>query len=973
MAQGTVQADYGLKYSQNDPTRQLHKPHLPMEPLEAAARSFQNYRVDAGGSDPAVKNWSQSFPGRPEHARLFQELYAYDPDAANRLALAMTTMPEAGTELFGFQLLAELGRGAFARVFLAEQENLARRRVVLKVAADFWGEIDTLAQLHHPNIVPVYSFHHHEPFQAVCMPFQGTTTLDDVLHEIQGKEALPTSGKALVQIFNKGPLNLTEATEEHCLARLLANLSYVEAITWIGADLAAGLAHAHGHGIIHRDLKPANVLLTDEGRPMLLDFNAAADIKPGATMAAWAAGTLPYMAPEQLAAFQGNKAAVDARCDIYAFGMVLFELLTGRYPFHYRDLTVDRLVDSVLEDRRVSPPRLRIWNPAVSPALERIVRRCLEPDPARRYQTSRQLQEDLDCQRQHRPLRHTGEPLGKERLHKWVRRHPRWTVAGAAALVVLLALAAVGISWSVRSRQLDELRQQQAERAKLRQERAQARDAWQQFQEDFKHALFLLYTQTEPNQLARGIQLGSRLLDGYEVPENPHWQQGALVLPLAAGEKEQLGDAMAELLLLMARPMLAQKDVGKDSLDKALLMNGRAAESSEAAVSSPGLWRQRETIYALLGRPERAKECRARADALPWRTAQDYYWRGSELLVAGRPREALPLLQQATHKEPQNFWAWFVLANGYERLAMDGRAESCYGACIALWPRFHWAHFNRALAFLRQQEYRLACADFDTVIQLRPDLTDAYLNRALARQGLRQFQEAEQDLTEALKRGDTSTRLYFLRARVRGQRGDKVGASSDYQEGLRRTPVDEVSWLARGFAHLSRDPQAALADFDQALRLNPRSFAGLQNKAHVLAEKLDRTKEAVQVLNQAVELYPDATLARAGRGVVLARLGQRDQAIQDAQETLLRDTSPPRLYQVACIYALTSAKHPEDRPQAFQLLSSALRKGYGFDLMERDEDLNPIRGLPEFRRLVEAARALTPKKVSGTFFGPNGQ
>src|SRR5262249_41100922 len=154
---------------------------------------------------------------------------------------------------------------------------------------------------------------------------------------------------------------------------------------------------------------------------------------------------------------------------------------------------------------------------------------------------------------------------------------------------------------------------------------------------------------------------------------------------------------------------------------------------------------------------------------------QDHYWRGSELVAAGRLGEALPLLQQAAHQEPQNFWAWFVLANGYERVGMDGRAEACHGACIALWPRFPWPHFNRGLAFLRQQENRLACADFDTVIQLRPDLTETYLNRALARQGLRQYQEAEQDLTEALRRGDTSTRLYFLRSRVREQRGDKDG------------------------------------------------------------------------------------------------------------------------------------------------------------------------------------------------------
>jgi tetratricopeptide (TPR) repeat protein len=363
-------------------------------------------------------------------------------------------------------------------------------------------------------------------------------------------------------------------------------------------------------------------------------------------------------------------------------------------------------------------------------------------------------------------------------------------------------------------------------------------------------------------------------------------------------------------------------------------------------------------LSALLGQEDKARIYRKKAKAMPLRTAQDHYWLASDHIAVGQYRPALPLLQRATGLEPQNFWAWFVLANCYERLGLDGRAEACYGASIPLWPRFHWAYFNRGLALLRQHDNRLACADFDKVISLQPNLADAYLNRALARQGLGQFKEAEKDLTEALNRGGPATRLFFLRARVRQQRGDKFGAQRDYAEGLRLPPTDEKSWLARGFASLTRDPKAALADFDQALRLNPRSAAGLQNKAHVLAEKMGRTQDALSVLNKAVDLYPDSAPMRGGRGVLLARLGRRKQAVRDAEETLLRDTSPPLLYQVGCIYALTSGSAPEDRLRAFQLLSGALRKGYGFDLLETDPDLNPIRNCPEFRRLVEAARAL---------------
>ena len=94
------------------------------------------------------------------------------------------------------------------------------------------------------------------------------------------------------------------------------------------------------------------------------------------------------------------------------------------------------------------------------------------------------------------------------------------------------------------------------------------------------------------------------------------------------------------------------------------------------------------------------------------------------------------------------------------------------------------------------------------------------------------------------------------------------------------------------------------------------------------------------------------------------RLGHRAEALADAKESLLRDTSASNLYQVAGIYALTSRQEPDDRHEAFRLLASALRKGFGFDLLESDPDLNPVRSEPEFRRLVDASRSVSGKATS---------
>jgi tetratricopeptide (TPR) repeat protein len=327
-------------------------------------------------------------------------------------------------------------------------------------------------------------------------------------------------------------------------------------------------------------------------------------------------------------------------------------------------------------------------------------------------------------------------------------------------------------------------------------------------------------------------------------------------------------------------------------------------------------------------------------------------------VARGRFSQAFPLLQQATQEEPQSLMAWFLLARCHDDLGQDAQALACYNTCIALWPRQHRLYFNRGLAHLRLRDYAKAVADFNRSIDLEPNHHDAYFNRGLARQGLNQHAEAIEDYTTALEQGAPFTRIYFVRARARQKVNDLEGARRDRADGMRIEPTDEVSWVARGVARLGSEPARALADFDKALELNPRYRPALDNKAHVLAEVQGKTAEAVKVLDRIIELYPDHAAARSSRGVLWARLKKRTEAHQDAEEALIRSGDPSIQYQVAGIYALTSTTDPDDAREAFRLLSAALRRGYGLDLVGRDTDLDPIRNRPEFRRLVEAARAL---------------
>jgi serine/threonine protein kinase/Tfp pilus assembly protein PilF len=943
--------------------------------LVQAALAYREFRQrDAAADGADLEAWLASFPGKSDHAQFFRDMHRSDPGTADRFAQAVTSLPAPGTRFLDFQLIAELGRGAFGTVYLAQQGDLANRYVALKVGTDLLGEPQKLAQLQHTHIVPIYSVHRADPFQAVCMPYFGSTTLADVLKEVRARVTLPDSGKELVStvVRRRHPpgstvyaASLPTATNGPAAAgpeaaagpgspaagrTVLERLSYVEAVLWLAVRLADGLAHAHERGILHRDLKPANILLTDDGQPMLLDFNLSEDTKLRASVsAALVGGTLPYMAPEHLEAFAGGPGRVDARSDLFALGVILFELLTGRQPFKVPSGSLPEVLAHLGQDRQRPPPRLRRWNPAVSPAVEAIVRRCLEPEPGRRYQAARELREDLERQLQHRPLCYAREPSLKERVGKWLRRHPRLTSsAGVAALAGTLLLL-LGALLAVRGERLARLEAAES----LRRFRREAQAV--QF-------VFLNHRSSDQAKLDEGVARCRRLLEHYRVLDDPAWTRLAPVRALPAEDQRRLAEDAGELLLLWARITLHQvvgaaEQAGRDTAVHTALRLNRLAETCFAGAGVPhAVWRQRAELLKRLGQGDEAQRLLARAGAAPARTARDLGLLAGDLAFQGRFREAVPLLQQATRDDPRNFWVWFDLGLCHEYLAEDAAAAACYGTCLALWPDFAPLYVKRGLAYLRQHDYAQACADFDRAIRAQPEQVETYLHRGLARLGLNRPAEALADLTHALDRGAPYTRIYFMRARVREQMGDLAGARRDREEGLRRRPSDEQSWVARGVARLADDAGAALADFDAALALNPRSLAALQNKAHVLAERLGRTEEALAVLDRLLALYPDFVPARGGRGVLLARLGRRAEAHQDAEACLARDAKPATRYQLAGLYALTSTRQADDRREALQHLAAALRQGYGLDQLDRDRDLDPLRGDPAFQRLVDSAR-----------------
>ena len=867
-----------------------------------------------------------------------------------RLERAWQKMPSAGEVAFGFTLVRELGRGAFGRVFLATQPDLAGRAVALKVSADLTGESRTLALLQHTNIVPVYSVHRSAALQAVCMPYFGPTTLADVLKAHRSRNALPATGREFVDTLRglSGPTAADAdppadapprpANAESVFSRL-SGLSYVRAVCWLGARVADGLAHAHERGILHRDIKPANVLVTDDGQPMLLDFGIAEEMKARAAGGA-VGGTLPYMAPEALDEILTGKASADARSDVYALGVVLFELLTGSYPFRLSAAAGESAIRRMAEERREGVPRPRDLNREVTPGLESIVRTCLAPDPTGRYPSAAALRDDLDRYLADDPLAFAPERSVWERAGKWSRRHPRVTSSFTLALVAAGLLAAAGYAIASRN---DRLAKLEAERTYLA------------FLDDSKQAHHLLFVgDGEEKPLAEGAALCRRVLDHYRALDRDDWDRGRAFTKLTAEEQARVRRELADACVLLARGHAAGGKADPQRLRDAIRLNERAEALAGADVPRE-VYLQRNHLMRAAGRHPEADDAARRFAATPDADeVRRAYWAALAEQMAGKHARAIAAFRAVQALDPKHYWAYYGEGVSHAATGDAATARGCYTAAVALWPAFHWAHFNRGLMNNDLRDFAAAEADFTRAIELRPEFADAYLGRAAARHGRREFTAASADLDEATDLGCRPEKSADLRAALRVATGRPLTPEQE--------PDDEDGWIIRGLALVEKKDAAGAAEaFRRAGDCNPKSAKPLLFRVYAL-DKLGKPAECLALLEKAVRLDPKSAGAVAGRGVMRARLKQWDAARADAEAALALSATAENLYQVAGVYARLTEHDPACLGEAVLLLGVALRGGFGFEHLATDPELDPIRKTPQFDTLLrDAAKFQRPK------------
>ncbi|MCP4426773.1 MAG: protein kinase [Chloroflexi bacterium] len=301
------------------------------------------------------------------------------------------TMPENDVILNGrYQLLERAGSGGMARVYKA-QDNALGRIVAVKMLHEsmtddpgflqrFQREAHAAANLTHPNIVTVHDIGQDENRYYIVMEYVEGRTLKQMIRRYNG---------------NGGPMPISRALD-------------------LTIQICAGIGYAHRANLVHCDVKPQNVLVTRDNRVKVADFGIARAISEATAQqqASQVWGTPQYFSPEQAAGEPSTPAS-----DVYAIGVILFELLSGQLPF-----VADTPTAMALKHLQEEPPRIAEVNPAVPAQLEQIVRKVLAKEPAGRYRTAGQLGRILSAYRQ-RSLSETG-PIYAETAQKPPTKEP---------------------------------------------------------------------------------------------------------------------------------------------------------------------------------------------------------------------------------------------------------------------------------------------------------------------------------------------------------------------------------------------------------------------------------------------------------------------------------------------------------------------------------------------------------------------
>ena len=762
-----------------------------------------------------------------------------------------------GLQLGHYRIAEKIGAGAMGEVFRAQDEHLDRD-VAIKVLHPgtltdenarkrFHKEALALSKLNHPNIATIHDFDTQQGVHFLVMEYIPGITLSEKL-----------AGRPLLE----------------------------KEVVSLGVQLAEGLSSAHEHGIVHRDLKPGNLRLAADGRLKILDFGLAKlrmPLTPSAVTASLSetrtiAGTLPYMAPEQLLGEE-----IDPRTDIHAAGAVLYEMATGHRPFD--EVDGSQLIGAILRKPPRSPASL---NHALSAELQRVIGKCLEKQPENRYQSAGELA--IDLRRLQTGVASEARPA--PRLAMRLSRRSLALGLGILAPVIILLLAFNIGNWGkllpggASARRIESV-------AVLPVKNFSGDPQQEYFADGMTDALIASLAQI------KALKVISRT-------SAMHYKGTSETVPQIAGELGVDGIIEASVtrsgdrLRLTAQLIDARRDQHLWAQNYERNLADVLALQSELVQAIAG-----EIKVQLTPQEDTRLKASRRVDpdvydtTLRGKATLEYATREEQI------RQAIELFQKAVDRDPTYApaWAglgealWYLAATGWEFVApAEVRAKAIAAAdkALVLDPNLPDAHKARAVIAI-DGEWDLARAqrEFEQALELRPSYAAAHsvygeiLTIPLAR-----FDEARQHFDRAHELdplspwNDMNLVVWYLN---QGQ-FEKALA-----EGLRAQQRNPTLWLIpfhTGCAKLLLgQPAKAAPEFEAALNLlSPDRPTALLSKLGLAYALAGRTADALKILSELEEASRKKYISPYDLAVVYSGLGQMDRAFHLLDQALERRT-----------------------------------------------------------------------------------
>jgi serine/threonine-protein kinase len=804
-------------------------------------------------------------------------------------------LPTAGLpRIRGYDVQGELGRGGMGVVYKARHRRL-NRAVALKMLLAgpcagpeelerFLREAEAVASLRHANIVQVYD-----------------------VGDLDGR-----------------PYFTMEYVEGGSLAEKLAGRPQsADQAAALVATLAQAVQVAHQSGIVHRDLKPGNILLTADGTPKITDFGLARRLADGGglTLTGVPVGTPSYMAPEQ---GQGHRDAIGPATDVYALGAILYELLTGRPPF--RAETAAATLQLVLADDPVPPARL---NPRVPRDLETICLKCLHKEPPRRYASAAALAEDLQRYGRGEPI--AARPAGRrERLARWVRRHP--AAAGLlASLAVLVATTGTGAVLLYQQQLAASARQIETDqkfRAVLERERGLLEEGW------LAHDLAKL-----AEAQAAGIRATDLARSGgasAAVQQEAEAFQAEAARRLERAKKNRaLMEAVLDVsapqetwtssrnaagpLMVPAQPSVDEQYAGAfrrwgldvDAAAEAEVVERLGAEPpvvvQELIAALDGWmmerlrgqrpaaqWRRLFRVAEQLDRSERHRRLRAllvgeappRAEIVAGLVGVGSPWPALWELARGNVWRQLPEVQKAIDPRTEPVLTVVLLAQAYVAVGDVAGAEKLLRRATTVRP--DQVVLLDALGKLLEQQgpsRRAEAIEYYRAARAQRQQLGLALCKALL--GAGRAEEAEQVLQELAPRQSNNPAFHVRRGLAAYLQKKHGAAEAAWRQALDLRPECAEAHYNLGILLADKQkPGAAEAFYRKALELKPDLAEAYANLGKALSEQWQH-RQAEEACRKALELKPELAEAHNNLGNALvgqAKLGAAESAYRKAIE-----------------------------------------------------------------------------------------